>query len=75
MTLITKEQFDNDFVEDFPEMEQCYGSLLDMHMDHTDGMNWEAWEENLQIVANTLGCTADDLIDMELHGEIAYGYA
>ena len=72
MTLITKEQFDNDFVEAYPEMEQCYGSLLDMDMDHADGMDWEAWEGNLHTVANRLGCTPDEVIDMELNGEIEY---
>ena len=71
MSVITQEEFPQ-FVEDNPEMEQCYGSLLDMHTDHTDGMNWDAWESNLQTIANALGCTTDDVIDMELNGEIEY---
>ena len=69
MSVITLEQFPQ-FVEDNPEMEQCYGSLLDMHMDN--GMDWDEWEANLERVAEAFGITTDELIDMELNGEVQY---
>jgi hypothetical protein len=74
MSIITLDEFP-EFVDANPEMEQCYGSLLDMHMDHTDGMNWGAWEANFKAVAESLGITVEDLMEMELNGEVAYGYA